>query len=326
MCSAAARRLRVKSTGICSSAAALSWVEQMSLRAELVRLCLPWFMRRLPTDIQLEDVRRQVARFGRLVPRPPRGTEVIAIDAGSVRAERIARPRSLPNRYVLHLHGGAYLLGFPALFRDFTWRIADAACARVLCIDYRLAPEHPFPAAVEDATAAYRWLIAHGAEPCNVAFVGDSSGGGLALASMMRLRDEGSPLPSAAVVLSPWTDLALTGQSLTEYRFSDPMVQVELMPRAVDLYLAGTDPRSPYASPLYGDPAGLPPTLIHVGSDEALRDDAVRMAERLRAMGCEVELQAWPRMFHVWHMFARILPEARAAIARIGAFLQARLS
>jgi epsilon-lactone hydrolase len=228
--------------------------------------------------------------------------------------------------WVLHLHGGAYLLGFPALFRDFTWRIADAACARVLCIDYRLAPEHPFPAAVEDATAAYRWLIAHGAEPCNVAFVGDSSGGGLALASMMRLRDEGSPLPSAAVVLSPWTDLALTGQSLTEYRFSDPMVQVELMPRAVDLYLAGTDPRSPYASPLYGDLAGLPPTLIHVGSDEALRDDAVRMAERLRAMGCEVELQAWPRMFHVWHMFARILPEARAAIARIGAFLQARLS
>jgi acetyl esterase/lipase len=143
---------------------------------------------------------------------------------------------------------------------------------------------------------------------------------------MMRLRDEGSPLPSAAVVLSPWTDLALTGQSLAEYRFSDPMVQVELMPRAVDLYLAGTDPRSPYASPLYGDLAGLPPTLIHVGSDEALRDDAVRMAERLRAMGSEVELQAWPRMFHVWHMFARILPEARAAIARIGAFLQARLS
>ncbi len=248
------------------------------------------------------------------------------MDAGGVRAERIARPRSLSNRYVLHLHGGAYLLGFPALFHDFNWRIADAACAQVLCIDYRLAPEHPFPAAVEDATAAYRWLIAHGAEPRHVAFIGDSSGGGLALASMMRLRDEGSPLPSAAVVLSPWTDLALTGQSLTEYRYSDPMVPVELMPRAVDLYLAGADPRSPYASPLYGDPAGLPPTLIHVGSDEALRDDALRMAERLRATGCEVELETWPRMFHVWHMFARILPEARAAIARIGAFLRARLS
>jgi acetyl esterase/lipase len=298
-------------------------VEQMSLRAELIRLCLPWFTRpRFPRDIQIEDVRRRVARFGHLVPHPPRATEVIAIDAGGVKAERIATPRSRPNRYVLHLHGGAYLFGFPALFRDFTWRIADAAGARVVCVDYRLAPEHPFPAAIEDATAAYRWLIAECAEPRHVAFIGDSSGGGLALASMMRLRDEGSPLPAAAVVLSPWTDLALTGQ----YGFSDPMVPVELMPRAVELYLAGADPRSPYVSPLYGDPAGLPPTLIHVGSDEALRDDAVRMAERLRVVGREVELEVWPRMFHVWHMFARILPEARAAIARVGAFLQARLS
>jgi len=295
----------------------------MSLRAELVRLCLPLFMRRLPTDIQLENVRRQVARFGRLIPPPPRGTEVLSINVGGVRAERITRPLSLPNRYVLHLHGGAYLLGFPALFRDFTWRVADAARAQVLCIDYRLAPEHPFPAAVEDATAAYRWLIAHGAKSRHVAFIGDSSGGGLAIASMMRLRDEGSPLPSAAVLLSPWTDLALTGQSLAEYSFSDPIVQV---PKAVELYLAGADPRSPYASPLYGDPAGLPPTLIHVGSDEALRDDALRMAEHLRAMGCKVELEVWPRMVHVWHMFARILPEARAAIAHIGVFLQAKLS
>jgi len=142
---------------------------------------------------------------------------------------------------------------------------------------------------------------------------------------MMRLRDEGLPLPAAAVVLSPWTDLTLTGQSLTEYGSPDPMVPVELMPQAVHLYLAGAEPRSPYASPLYGDPAGLPPTLILVGSDEALRDDAVRMAERLRAVDRDVELEVWPRMFHVWPMFARILPEGRAAIARIGAFLRARL-
>jgi epsilon-lactone hydrolase len=298
----------------------------MSLRAELVRFCLPWFMRpRSPSDIQIEDVRRRVARFAHLVPPPPRGTELMVVDAGGVKAERIATLRSLPNRYVLYLHGGAYVLGFPALFRDFTWRIADVTGARVLCIDYRLAPEHPFPAAIEDVTAAYRWLIAECAEPRHVAFLGDSSGGGLALASMMRLRDAGSPLPAAAVVLSPWTDLALTGQSLTDYGFSDPMVPVELMPRAVELYLAGADPRSPYASPLYGDPASLPPTLIHVGSEEALRDDAVRMAQRLRAGGCEIELEVWPRMFHVWHMFARILPEARTAIARIGAFLRARL-
>ncbi|RNJ48120.1 alpha/beta hydrolase [Methylocystis hirsuta] len=298
----------------------------MSLRAELIRFCLPWFMRpRSRADIQIEDVRREVAGFAHLVPPPPRGTELIVVDAGGVKAERIATPRSLPNRYVLHLHGGAYLLGFPALFRDFTWRIADAAGARVLCLDYRLAPEHPFPAAIEDVIAAYRWLISECAEPRHVAFIGDSSGGGLALASMMRLRDEGLPLPAAAVALSPWTDLALTGQSLTEYGSSDPMVPVELMPKAVELYLAGADPRSPYASPLYGDPTGLPSTLIFVGSDEALRDDAMRMAERLRAADRDVELEVWPRMFHVWPMFARILPEGRAAIARIGAFLRSKL-
>lgn len=298
----------------------------MTLRAELIRFCLPWFMRpRFLSDIQVEDARRQVARFARLVPAPPRGTELIEVDAGGVKAEWIATPRSRPNRYVLHLHGGAYLLGFPALFRDFTWRIADAADARVLCLDYRLAPEHPFPAAIDDVMAAYRWLVSECAEPRHVAFIGDSSGGGLALASMMRLRDEGLPLPAAAVVISPWTDLALTGRSLIEYGFSDPMAPVELMPKAVELYLAGADPRSPYASPLYGDPAGLPPTLIFVGSDEALRDDAVRMAERLRAVDRDIELEVWPRMFHVWPMFARILPEGRAAIARIGAFLRARL-
>ena len=300
--------------------------EPMSLRAELLRLCLPWFMRpRFPPDIQIADVRRRIARFARLVPHPPRGTELLALDAGGVNAERITTARSRPDRYVLHLHGGAHLVGFPALFRDFTWRIADATGARVLCLDHRLAPEHPFPAAIEDVTAAYQWLIKQGVEPGHVAFIGDSSGGGLALASMMRLRDQGSPLPAAAAVLSPWTDLALTGQSLAECASSDPFVPVELMPRAVALYLAGADPRLPYASPLYGDPAGLPPTLILVGSDEALGDDAVRMAERMCAAGCEVELEVWPRMFHVWPMFARILPEARSAIARIGAFLRARL-
>jgi acetyl esterase/lipase len=298
----------------------------MSLRAELIRFCLPWFMRPRPgTDVQIADARRGAAGFARLVPAPPRGTEVLAVDAGGVKAEQVATPRSRPGRYVVHLHGGAYLVGFPALFRDFAWRIADAACARVLCVDYRLAPEHPFPAALDDVTAAYRWLISERAEPGQVAFIGDSSGGGLALASMMRLRDEGLPLPAAAVVLSPWTDLALTGPSLARHGLSDPMVPVELMPKAVEAYLAGADPRQPYASPLYGDAAGLPPALILVGSDEALRDDAERMAERLRSAGGDVELEVWPRMFHVWPMFARILPEGRAAIARIGAFLHDRL-
>jgi acetyl esterase/lipase len=228
------------------------------------------------------------------------------------------------DRCVLYFHGGAYAIGTATLCRDFTWRIGAAAHARVLYFDYRLAPEHPFPAAVEDAVTVYRWLAGR-VEPGRIAFMGDSAGGGLALATLYKLRDEGFALPGATVAVSPWTDLALTGPSLQSNAAADPMLNVAHLPALADGYLAGADPRHHYASPLYGDAAGLPPTLIHVGSDEILRDDAVRMADKLRAAGCDVELEVWPRMPHAWHLYARILPEGRRAIERIGAFLQQRL-
>jgi acetyl esterase/lipase len=152
--------------------------------------------------------------------------------------------------------------------------------------------------------------------------MGDSSGGGLALATLMRLRDEGLPLPAAAVALSPWTDLALTGDSVRGNAGADLLLRFERAASFALHYLAGADPRHPYASPLYGDPAGLPPILIQVGGDEMLRDDSVRMADRLRAAGSPVEIEIWPRMPHVWQLFARVLPEGRRAIARIGAFVQ----
>jgi acetyl esterase/lipase len=214
--------------------------------------------------------------------------------------------------------------GTPVLYRDFIWRLAAAARAQVFIIDFRLAPEHPFPAALEDAVKAYRALVAEGADPRQMAVVGESSGGGLALALLLKLRDEGSRLPAAAVALSPWTDLALTGPSLRLNADADAMIRSEEAPRLARYYLAGTDPRTPYASPLYGDPTGLPPTLIQVGSDEVLLDDSVRMAERMRAAGCQVELEIWPRMPHAWHLWARLVPEARAAIERIGAFVQSK--
>jgi acetyl esterase/lipase len=151
--------------------------------------------------------------------------------------------------------------------------------------------------------------------------IGDSAGGGLALSLLLKLRDKGISLPAAAVALSPLTDLALTGLSFDLNAAADPMVSTKQARRAVDYYLAGADPRSPYASPLYGNPEGLPSTMIHVGSDEVLRDDAVRMADRMRAAGCRVELEIWPRMPHVWHVFAPVMPEARQAIKRIGMFV-----
>jgi epsilon-lactone hydrolase len=269
-------------------------------------------------------VRRRLKLIEAVVPSPPAGTQTTVIDAGGIDAVRIAVRQSLSDLCVLYFHGGGYTVGTAQLYRDFTWRIGDAARACVLYFDYRLAPEHPFPAAVEDAVAVYRWL-AGGLDPRRIAFMGDSAGGGLALGTLYKLRDEGRALPGATVLLSPWTDLALTGPSLWSNAVSDPMMNAASLPAIVNGYLAGTDPRNPYASPLFGDPSGLPPTLIHVGSDEILRDDAVRMAEKMRTAGCDVEIDVWPRMPHAWHLYARIVPEGQVAIDRIGTFLRKRL-
>jgi acetyl esterase/lipase len=295
----------------------------MSVRAELVRLGLRWLMK--PGNapgVTIPRRRERAANFQRWVPAPPAGVEEEDGVLGGVPALRVATPASRPERHLLYLHGGGYVAGSPELYRHLLWRFADAAGAQVAAIHYRLAPEHPFPAALDDAMAAWDGLLAEAADPLRSAVVGDSAGGGLALALALKLRDGGAPLPAAIVGMSPWTDLALTGASLRGNAAADPMLNADDVPHLAERYLAGVDPRHPYASPLYGDPAGLPPTLIQVGSDEILRDDSVRMAERMRAAGCAVTLEIWPRMPHVWHGFVSVMPEARAAVARIGAFVR----
>jgi acetyl esterase/lipase len=295
----------------------------MSLSAEILRLGLRYLVkRRLTPDPQIDLLRQRIETVHRFIPAPPRGTRATSLDASGVKAVRIATRQSLDERHILYLHGGGYVMGSPADYSDFIWRIARVTSARILCPYYRLAPEHPFPAALDDAVRAYSWLLADGAAPRRMAIMGDSAGGGLALAMLLRLRDQGLPLPAAAVALSPWTDLALTGDSIRSNAAADPLLKFERAASFARHYLAGADPRHPYASPLYGDPAGLPPILIQVGSDEILRDDSVRMADKLRAAGSPVELEIWPRMPHVWQLFARVLPEGRRAIARIGAFVQ----
>ena len=232
---------------------------------------------------------------------------------GGVPASLVTAPQSRPGRHILFLHGGAYIAGSALIYRHITWRFAMAAEARLASIDYRLAPEHPFPAALDDAAAAWRGLLAGGADPRRCAVMGDSAGGGLALALALKLRDKGEPLPAAIVALSPWTDLAITGQSCRRNAVFDPVLKSEDLKMLGGQYLgAGADPRDPYVSPLYGDPRGLPPTLFQVGSDEILRDDSERMAQRMRAAGRDVTIEIWPRMPHVWHGFAPVLPEARA--------------
>jgi epsilon-lactone hydrolase len=298
----------------------------MSLTAEIVRVGARSLLKaRGRPDETVAQKRQRLAIAGRLLAPTPAAAFTFTVDAGGVAAERII-PHAAPyDRHLLYLHGGGFIAGSPSVYRHLAWRIALAAGAQVLAPDYRLAPEYPFPAALDDALAAYLWLLGEGIEPQQIALVGDSAGGGLAFSLLLRLRDERRPLPAAVAALSPWTDLALTGASLRYNAKADPMLDVGELPRVARSYLAGADPRHPWASPIYGDLAGLPPALIQVGSDEILHDDAARLAERLDAAGTAPKFEIWPRMPHVWHLFAPMLPEARRAIAHIGSFLRERL-
>jgi len=255
---------------------------------------------------------------------PPAGTVVEPVDANGVPAEWVTAAGVGDGRVLLYLHGGAYQIGSPAGLRRLVALLSGVAQARALSLDYRLAPEHPFPAAVDDTVAAYRWLLAEGTDPATIAIAGDSAGGGLALGTLVALRAHGEPMPAAAVLLSPWTDLALTGESLRTRAAVDVMIKPGSMRQDAAVYLAGEDPRHPYASPLYADLRGLPPLLIHVGDAEVVLDDSTRVAARAREAGVDVTLEVWDEMPHVFHAFAGLLPESEQAIERIGDWLKHR--
>jgi epsilon-lactone hydrolase len=244
--------------------------------------------------------------------------------AGGVPAEWQIAPHADPGRTILYLHGGGYCVGSMNTHRDLASRLSRAAAARVLLIDYRLAPEHPHPAAVDDATAAYRWLLANNATPARTVVAGDSAGGGLTVATLLALRDARVPLPAAGVCLSPWVDLEASGESMTTKAAVDPMVQRDGLLGMAAAYLAGQNARTPLASPLYADLSGLPPLLIQVGTAETLLDDATRLAERARKAGVTVTLEPWEDMIHVWQAFAMVLPEGQQAVERIGEFVRAQ--
>jgi acetyl esterase/lipase len=248
-----------------------------------------------------------------------------AVDAGGVSAEWVCGPKVRDDRVLLYLHGGCYATGSVETHRDLIIRLSIETSMRVLGLNYRLAPQHPFPAAVEDATAAYRWLLKMGIEPSRIAIAGDSAGAGLALAATVVIRDEGFPLPGALVCLSPWVDLAVTGDSMNSNAGADPIVSREMLLGWGGLYLGDRDPRTPLASPLYADLRGIPPILIQVGSAEVLLDDSRRLAECASAAGVNTTLEVWPDMIHVWHTFAAILPEAREAIEQTGKFVRLHL-
>ena len=245
---------------------------------------------------------------------------------GGVAAEWTSVRGASTDRTVVYFHGGAYCLGSIATHRGLVGNLARASGVRVASLEYRLAPEHPFPAAVDDAVSAYRALLAAGASPTRVALAGDSAGGGLAAATLLALRDAGDPLPACAVLLSPWLDLSCSSESMRTRVEQDPLIRPDPLRSLGEAYLCGAGARDPLASPVYGDLSGLPPLLVQVGTAETLLDDSTRFAERARASGVDVALEVWDDMIHVWHAFSPLLPEADRAINGIGDYLRSRLS
>lgn len=289
---------------------------------------------------EIENIRRLLASKPRPVGWAERRARIVEVGsawpvAADVRCERVENgfarewslaPGSDPSRVLLYFHGGGFCSGSLASHRRLVTEAGRAAGVRTLAVEYRLAPEHPFPAAYDDAYAAWRWLLARGVEPRHIAVGGDSAGAGLTVALINRLRDAGEALPGCAWLVSRWTDLAMTGGTLATKDAVDPLIhKAYLEELAGALVPAGVDRRDPRVSVLYADLRGLPPVLIQVGSAETLLDDAVRFAGAAGAADVRVTLEVWPDMIHAFPLWNGGLAEGRAALARAGAFIRANL-
>lgn len=275
-----------------------------------------------PRPPDLEARRKRLDGFSTLYPLPP-DARLRQESANGVPAEWSETPGADPSRAILFLHGGAFAAGSTVSHRQLVIEAGRQAGARTLALGYRLAPEHPFPAALDDALAGYRFLLAQGVKPRRIAVAGDSAGGGLTMGLLISLRDAGEELPGCAWCISPWVDLENRGETMTTKAAEDPMIQKPYLDDLAAAYLHGADPRSPLASPLHTQLAGLPPLLIQVGSAETLLDDAVRLAGRAGAADVRVTLEVWPEMIHVWHLFHPQLAAGRRALASAGAFIRA---
>lgn len=270
-------------------------------------------------DATVQDLRDRMEQWAQPVPE---GVHVEVVDAGGVAAEWVNAPDADADHVLLWLHGGGYCLGSLGTIRNLAGRLSVVSGSFVLTADYRLAPEHRFPAAVDDALEVYRWLLQHGTDPTRMAIGGDSAGGGLTVATLVALRDRGEPLPAAAVCLSPWVDMACEAPSFTTNGATDPIVDQPGIKDLAAHYLGPDgDPTHPLASPIHADLSGLPPMLIHVAGAETLLDDGKELARRAEEAGVDVTLEVWEDMLHVWHFFDG-LPEAEQALARVGDFVR----
>ncbi|MGI9331779.1 MAG: alpha/beta hydrolase [Gammaproteobacteria bacterium] len=284
-------------------------------------------------DASVRASRKRIERSARLLPPLPRGSSYEPVSAGGVPAVWVCAPGvAAPGTAagptpgaLLYLHGGAYAAGSPRAYRDLCVRLSAALGLPALVLDYRLAPECPVPAALHDAQAAWHWLLASGVRPSGSVFAGDSAGGGLALALALLLRHEQMPLPACALLMSPWTDLSASGDSIRANADSDAYLSPQQLEPVARAYLAGADPRDPLASPLFGELGGMPPLCIHYSEYELLADDSRRLAARAGEAGVDVSLTGWPGLPHAFQIFAPMLPEARASLRAMAAFARATI-
>jgi monoterpene epsilon-lactone hydrolase len=251
---------------------------------------------------------------------------VESVTANGVRAEWISTPQADPDTALLYFHGGGFVIGSLDSHRHLVAEAGRAANAFALALDYRLAPEHRFPAAVEDAVLGYRFLLSRGYQPRCIAVAGDSAGGGLVVSAMIAIRDAGLPQPGCGWCISPWVDMEAIGETMSTKATADPTVQKAGLLDMAEMYLKGADPRSPLAAPLYADLAGIAPLLIQVGAAETLLDDAMRLTKAAGAADVRVDLQIWPEMIHVWHLFHPELKAGRQAITQGGSFARSLIA
>ncbi|RTL71584.1 MAG: alpha/beta hydrolase [Hyphomicrobiales bacterium] len=278
--------------------------------------------RRSDKPLNLNLLRASMRNPPKRALRIPKGFTVTPVETEGLAfevADKAAAPASAPDALVLYLHGGGYFYGSPRTHRQILIGLVKAMGVPVWGLDYRLAPEHPFPAAVEDAVAAYRCLVQK-FPAARIVLAGDSAGGGLALVTAAEIRDQGLPAPAGIIAFSPWTDLAATGSSVDANARSCAMFRPAGLRKAADVYLAGQDACDPRASPLYADLAGLPPMLLFASRHELLLDDTLRLAEKAKAAGVDVEVVLRDRLLHVWPIFVHLLPEAREAMQDVTRF------
>jgi len=273
-------------------------------------------------NVSVEILRARQAWSDRVIG-PPRHMKIKPVLIPEVTAEWLISPHCASRCVILYVHGGAWTMGLHNLERRMLGRICRAAAVPALAVHYRLAPEWPFPAALEDCVAGYRWLVRSGTSPQHIVVTGISAGANLALGALMSLRDAGDSLPAAAVCISPIIDLACTGESFR--RDEDPAVTAEFAFAMTQLYAGRHSLRLPLLSPCHGDLSGLPPLLVQVGGDEIVLSDAFRLQEQAHGAGVDVTLVVWPKMWHAWHLFAPFLPEAQRAVNGIGTFVREHL-